>query len=89
MQFVRSSGRITVCGDYCSVVGKGGSEGVRRGWKVSCIKFFRRLIRDLILNDQTTCNYRLNTAHCTTTVFTVTAHGVHPHRTVFYNEHGL
>jgi hypothetical protein len=33
-----SSGRITVSCDDCSVVGKGVSEGVRRGWKVSCIK---------------------------------------------------
>jgi hypothetical protein len=38
LQFLGSSGRITVIGDDCSVVGEGGSEGVKRGWKVSCIK---------------------------------------------------
>jgi hypothetical protein len=35
LQVMGSSGRITISGDDCSVIGKGGSEGVRRGWKVS------------------------------------------------------
>jgi hypothetical protein len=39
LQFLGSSGRITVSGYDCSIIGKGGSEGVIRGWKVSCIKY--------------------------------------------------
>jgi hypothetical protein len=29
LEFLGSSGRITVCSDYCSVVGKSGCDGVR------------------------------------------------------------
>jgi hypothetical protein len=29
LEFLGSSGRITVCGDYCSVFGNGGCDGAR------------------------------------------------------------